>query len=228
MQANLDNERAVMARFNWRWNSSFVTKAVAQMEAGPTGQSMFSLENNLTGTDFSASVKAMNPSVLEGGLTGMVTAEYLQSLTSRLSLGVSALWQRRAMNEGPDTMLTYAARYKADDWIATAQLIPSGVLQASYWRRLADKVEAGVSLNLQYAPAQPGVMGGQARADGTATVGAKYDFRLAQVKAQVDSNGRIACFLEKRIVPQVAVQFVGQIDHVKVCELKSYFNLNVS
>jgi mitochondrial import receptor subunit TOM40 len=221
MQANLDNERQLMARFNWRWNSALVTKTMAQLAPGPTGQSMVSLENDYTGQDFTASVKAINPSLLEGGLTGMVTGEYLQAVTPKLSLGIQALWQRQAMNAGPEMVLTYAARYKALDWAATAQFVSMGVLQTSYWRRIAEKVEAGVSLNLTYMPGAPGMMGAAPKAEGLATIGAKYDFRTSQVRVQIDSQGRIGCHMEKRIVPPVSVSFVGQIDHVKVFFLSS-------
>jgi mitochondrial import receptor subunit TOM40 len=217
MQANLDNEKAMMARFNWRWSNALVTKTMANFQPGPTGQTMVSIENDYTGSDFTASIKALNPSLLEGGLTGMVTAEYLQSITSRLSLGLAALWQRQAMSQGPEMMLTYAARYKTPEWIASAQFISLGVLQASYWRRIADRVEGGVSAQLSYAPSPSGqMMGGGAKAEGVATIGAKYDFRTSQFKAQVDSAGRIGCLLEKRLAPAVSVTFVGQIDHVKV------------
>lgn len=217
MQANLDNDKSMMARFNWRWSDALVTKTMAQFQPGPTGQSMVSIENDYTGSDFTASIKALNPSVLEGGLTGMVTGEYLQSITKRLSLGLSALWQRQGLNQGPEMMLTYAARYKTPEWIASAQFVSMGVVQGSYWRKIAERVEGGVSAQLSYMQAPGGaMMGGGAKAEGVATIGAKYDFRTSQFKAQVDSQGRVGCLLEKRLAPAVSVTFVGQIDHVKV------------
>ncbi|KAF2669882.1 mitochondrial import receptor subunit [Microthyrium microscopicum] len=216
MQANIDNERQLMARFNWRWNSALTTKTMAQLAPGATGQSMVSIENDYVGSDFTASIKAINPSLLEGGLTGMMTGEYLQSVTPKLSVGVQALWQRQAMTSGPDVVLTYAARYKSLDWIATAQMSPMGVLQTSYWRRIAENFQVGSSLSLQYMPGAPqGMMGPPAKAEGLATIGAKFDFRTSQVRMQVDSQGRIGAHIEKRIIPPVSVSFVGQIDHVK-------------
>ena len=181
---------------------------------------MFSLEQDYVGADFTAAAKAMNPSILEGGLTGIFVADYLQSITPRLALGLNAVWQRAAMNQGPDTMVSYAAKYKGDDWIGTAQLAPvAGSLRVSYWRRLADKVEAGVALDLAAAPGMalgPGMMT-PPRREGTATVGAKYDFRASTFRAQVDSTGKVSCLLDKRIAPAVQVTFSGEIDHVKVC-----------
>jgi len=57
-------------------------------------------------------------------------------------------------------------------------------------------------------------MGG-AKKEGTTTLGVKYDFRMSSFKAQVDSQGRLGCLLEKRVAPPVTVSFFGEIDHVK-------------
>jgi mitochondrial import receptor subunit TOM40 len=193
---------------------------------------MFSVEQDYTGADFTASAKAMNPSILEGGITGIFVGDYLQSITPRLALGLNAVWQRAAMNQGPETMISYAARYKGDDWIGTAQLATLGTLRLSYWRRLAEKVEAGVAVELAAAPGMalgPGVMTPM-RKEGTATVGAKYDFRASTFRAQVDSQGKVSCLLDKRIAPAVQVTFSGEIDHVKVRSpiLRSEFILTPS
>jgi mitochondrial import receptor subunit TOM40 len=215
-QANVDNDFGLLGRFNWRWTSAMVTKSSVQLAPGP-GQSMFSIEQDYTGADFSASVKAMNPSILEGGLTGIFIGDYLQSITPRLALGLNAMWQRAAMNTGPDTLVSYAARYKGDDWIASGQLVAAGGLQLSYWRRLAEKVEGGVDVNLQVAPgAGGGMMGGPMKREGTTTIGAKYNFRASSFRAQLDSQGRLGCLFEKHIAPAVSVTFSGEIDHVKV------------
>lgn len=193
-----------------------MTKTSVQLAPGP-GQSMFSMEQDYTGADFTASVKAMNPSILEGGLTGIFIGDYLQSITPRLALGLNAMWQRAAMNTGPDTLVSYAARYKGDDWIASGQLVAAGGLQLSYWRRIAEKVEGGVDVNLQVAPgAGAGMMGGPLKKEGTTTIGAKYNFRQSSFRAQLDSQGRLGVLFEKHIAPAVSVTFSGEIDHVKV------------
>jgi mitochondrial import receptor subunit TOM40 len=224
MQANLDNEKSMMARMNYRWNKALVTKLSAQLAPDNGGnQSVFSVEGDYTGSDFTTSIKAINPSLLEGGFTGMVTGEYLQSITSRLSLGINALWQRQGMNSGPETMLTYAGRYKTKDWIASARFLSMGALQTSYWRRVGDKVEAGVDLNLSFMPGQAGGMMGGGQAEGVATFGTKHEFRTSVVRTQVDSNGRIGCLMEKQVAPPVRVTFVGQIDHFKVRETAGHW-----
>lgn len=218
LQGNIDNDGQLSARANYRWTPSFITKTNAQIAPGP-GQAMIQIDNDYTGKDFTASLKALNPSILEGGTTGIFVGSYLQSVTPKLALGLEAVWQRSAMNMGPETALSYCAKYTGKDWIASAQLQAQGTVNTTYWRRISEKVEAGVDLNLQFlglGRARGGMMLGGAGREGVATVGAKYEFRSSTFRAQLDSSGRLGCLLEKRIAPAVQVTFAGDIDHFKV------------
>lgn len=180
---------------------------------------MLQVENDYTGSDFTASVKSLNASFLEGGLTGIIIGSYLQSITPSLAVGLEAVWQRGAMNTGPETAVSYCARYKGSDWIGSAQLQAQGTISTSYWRKLTDKVEAGVDLNLQFQPGmggRGGLMGSGVRKEGATTLGVKYDFRGSTMRAQVDSSGRLSCLWEKRVAPVVQLTFAGELDHFKV------------
>lgn len=220
LQGHIDNEGQLSARSNYRWNKSFVTKTNVQLAPGP-GQAMVSVDNDYSGDNFSASLKSINPSIIEGGLTGIFVASYLQSLTPSLAVGLEAMWQRAAINTGPETAISYCMKYKGSDWIASAQLAEQGVLTTSYWKKLTDKVEAGVDLNLQFAPGlgSGGLMGNGSRKEGTTTIGAKYDFRQSSFRAQVDSSGKLSCLYEKRVLPPVQLVFAGEMDHFKVRHL---------
>jgi mitochondrial import receptor subunit TOM40 len=215
MQGNLDNDLQFSGRFNWRWTSALVSKSAVQL----TSQgNMVSLENDYTGADFSASLKAVNPSLLDGGVTGMIMASYLQAVTPKLSLGIDAFWSRPAMAYPPELNVSYAARYRAVDWMACGQIIPDrGVLEASYWRRLTDKVETGINCNLAFAGIGPGGPMAGPQKEGNVTIGAKYDFRTSSFRAQIDNQGKVSCLLEKLIAPPIRVTFSGEIDHKQVC-----------
>ena len=215
MQGNIDNEGQLTAMLNYQWTKSLVTKTQASIALDQPV--MLQLDSDYTGKDFTASIKSMNPSILEGGLSGAFIGSYLQSVTPSLALGVEAVWQRIAMSQGPETVLSYCAKYKGQDWIGTAQLTGQGALSTSYWRRLTEQVQAGVDLNLQFAPGLGGggLMGAGARKEGTTTVGAKYDFRTSSFRAQVDSTGKLSCLLEKRVLPPVQITFAGEMDHFK-------------
>ena len=167
----------------------------------------------------------MNPSILDGSLTGIFIGSYLQSITPRISLGAEGVWQRPALNARPETALSYCGRYKGDDWIGSLQFLAQGVLNVSYWRQLTEKVEVGVDTQLQFAPGLGGgggMMGGMSR-EGSTTVGAKYDFRASTFRAQVDSAGKVGCYLEKRVAPVVTMTFAGEIDQAKVCQFHHQF-----
>lgn len=181
---------------------------------------MAQFEHEYNGDDFSASLKMLNPSFLEGGMTGIYIGSYLQSITPRLALGMETLWQRPALTQGPDCAVSYCARYRTEDWIATAQLQTAmGTLNTSYWRKISDKVQAGVDLSLGLVPAAGGLMGGGIQKEGVTTIGAKYDFRMSTFRAQVDSKGKLSCLLEKRVAPPVMMTFAVDIDHFTVRSL---------
>lgn len=200
-------------RFNYRWSPSLVTKCQFQIGS----QDMASIDHEYTGADFSSSLKMLNPSYLEGGLTGIFIGSHLQSVTKRLALGMETVWQRAALNQPPEAGMSYVARYKAEDWVASTQLHPAqGALNATYWRRISEKVQAGVDMTLQVAPGPGGLMAGGLQKEGITTVGAKYDFRMSTFRAQVDSKGKLSCLLEKRVAPPVMMSFGCDIDHSTV------------
>jgi mitochondrial import receptor subunit TOM40 len=213
LQGSADNDGVLSTRFNYRWSPSLVSKS--QLQIG-SPQDMTSIEHEYTGDDFTSSLKMLNPSYLEGGLTGIYILSHLQSITKSLSLGVEAVWQRAALSQPPESAASYCARYKAEDWIATAQLhAAQGALNATYWRRLSDKVQAGVDMTLQVVPNPAGgMMGGGLQKEGVTSVGVKYDFRMSTFRAQVDSKGKLSCLLEKRVLPPVMMSFCADVDHM--------------
>ena len=215
MQGNVDNDGQLSARTNYKWNDFLTTKTDL---TSSSAQSMLQIDNEFTGRDFSAGIKAMNPSFLEGGISGIIIGSYLQSITPRLALGLEAMWNRPGLSAPPDMAVSYCARYRGSDWIASAQILAQGAVNTSYWRRLTDKVEAGADLQLQFAPGMrgQGLMGGGLRKDGTATAGLKYDFTTSAFRAQVDSSGKLSCLLEKRVLPPVQVTFAGEMDPFRV------------
>ncbi len=215
MQGNMDNEGQLSTRFNYRWSSALISKSQIQIAPGPN-QAVVQFDNEYTGADFTASLKTFNPSIIDGGLTGIFIGSYLQSITPSLALGLDAMWQRAALNQGPETAISYCAKYKGSDWIGSARLDAGGAITASYWRKLTDKVEAGVDCNLQFTGLSgAGMMGGPQK-EGVTTVGAKYDFRMSTFRAQVDSTGKLSCLLEKRVAPPVQLTFAAEMDQFKV------------
>lgn len=178
---------------------------------------MISLEHDRTGKDYSLNFKSYNPSPVD--LTGTYLASYLQSITAHLALGVEAVLQRPTPDI-EEASLGYMAKYHSikrgedgqpgkDSFIATAQLLTQGVWQATYWQKLADRIDAGVDLIVVPAP-------NPRERKAIATVGLKYDFRMASFRGQVDSTGKVSALLEQRLSPAFAFLVAGEMDHFKV------------
>jgi len=177
----------------------------------------------------------MNPDLTSPSFQGVIVGSILQSITPRLSLGIETAWQRQPMaGLGPpgtalpsETSTSFLAKMTGinRNWVAAATLVPNnGAVNATFWRRLGEKVEAGVALDLKAAttasvPAGGGLMAQPMMSrvrEGIATVGVKYEFRTSMYRAQIDSGGRIGLFLDKRLSPQIGISFCGDIDHFKV------------
>ncbi|KAK5081842.1 translocase of outer mitochondrial membrane [Exophiala xenobiotica] len=215
LQGTFSSDQSVSAMGNLRWTPKWVTRTQTQIDPR-SPQTMLQVENEYTGDDFSASVKVLNPSIMEGGFTAIVIGDYMQAITPRLALGLEGVWQRASLGAKPETAMSYAARYKTPDWIAAAQIHASGQLGATYWRRLSEKVEAGVDCQLQFAPGMGGAgMFGGIRKEGQTTVGVKYNFATSVYRAQIDSAGKVGCVLEKRVAPAITFSFAAEIDQWK-------------
>jgi len=204
MQGGMDNEGNLNMRFNQGWNASNITKIQSQVSS-QVGHSMIQLEHDYQGSDFSANFKAINPSPTD--LTGIYIGNYLQSVTKTIAIGFESLYQR------PDPVMSevstsYLAKYTSSDksWIATAQVQPAGILQATYWQKLSEKVDVAADLQIIAAPT---------RRDAIATLGAKYDLRMSTFRAQLDSTGKVSALLEQRFAPAFAFMVSGEIDHFK-------------
>jgi mitochondrial import receptor subunit TOM40 len=204
LQGNVDHEGNVSGRFQHNWSTSNISKVQAQlgMQAGHT---MIQLEHDYTGLDYTLNGKVINPSPLDG--SGIYVGSYLQSVTKNLALGIETLYQRAALDQA-EASSSYLAKLTGSEgkWIATAQFQPIGVLQATYWHKLSEKVEAAADLQVIAAPM---------RRDAIATLGAKYDLRMSTFRAQLDSTGKVSALLEQRFAPSFAFTVAGEIDHFK-------------
>ncbi|KAG8217537.1 eukaryotic porin-domain-containing protein, partial [Butyriboletus roseoflavus] len=204
LQGSVDHEGNVNARMNQGWSETCITKMQAQLSQ-QAGHSMLQLEQDYQGRDYSLNVKAVNPSPTD--LTGIYIGSYFQSVTKCLALGFETLYQRQTP-ELTELATSYLAKYTSinKNWIATAQLQPAGILQTTYWQKLSEKVEVAADLQ---------VIAGPQRRDAIATLGAKYDLRMATFRAQLDSTGKVSALLEQRFAPTFAFLVSGEIDHFK-------------
>jgi mitochondrial import receptor subunit TOM40 len=195
---------------------------------------VFQFEHDIQLASTSLNLKTMNPDFTSQSFQGVVVGSILQSITPRLSLGLETAWQRQPMpglQPGSvvpsETSTSFLAKLTGSDksWVAATTITPAnGALNATFWRRLGEKVDAGVALDLKAGTTTAVPQGGAMLAqpmlsrvrEGTATVGLKYEFRTSILRAQIDSGGRVSAYLDRRLSPQIGVSFCGDIDHFKV------------
>ena len=142
---------------------------------------------------------------------------YLQTLTPWFALGAEAVYQHPSP-EIEEATVGYMAKCVGPqkDWIATAQWQPQGVGQLTYWHQLTEQVDVAGDLQMILTPQ---------RRDAQASLAARYSFRMASLRAQIDSLGKLTSVYEARISPAFAFTFSGEIDHLSGA---SKFGMGVS
>ncbi|CDK27028.1 unnamed protein product [Kuraishia capsulata CBS 1993] len=218
-QGNVDNELNVSGRCHINWDKHNVSKVSLQL--AKSEPSMVQLEQDYQTVDSSLNFKVLNPSFLyEDKFTGVAVGSILQSVTPRLALGLEAFYSAQPSAPG-QAAVSYMTRYNAGDWIATANAgLTQGNFNASFWKRVGDKVEAGIETDFKMGiePITDEMMrpiGFQPVVEAKTTLGAKYEFRQSIFRGQVDSQGKVSCFMEKRLLPILSVLFSAEIDQFK-------------
>ena len=167
---------------------------------------MLNMEADYTGDNYCATLKLMNPNPFEMG-TGTYAFNYLQSVTPALSIGgefgINKL--SASFEEAQQQLFARLALSKND--ILTCTYDPAGMLLASYFRKLSDKMEVAADVQLTSQ------MGKQ---DSIAQVATKLEFRSGStLRMQINSGFRVQSLLEERISPNIALLFSADLDHMK-------------
>ncbi|ODQ82998.1 hypothetical protein BABINDRAFT_179033 [Babjeviella inositovora NRRL Y-12698] len=216
-QGNVDNDLSLSGRFNYGWDKNNISKVTLQLANGQPA--MVQLEQDFQSDDFSINVKTLNPSLFNG-FSGVAVGSLLQSITPRLAVGLETIYQQQPGAPG-EAAISYFGRYNAGNWIATAQFQGQGALNTTFWRKVSLNVEAGLESNLaiSYKPIMDSVMGQpigiEPVFEGSTTIGAKYEYRQSVFRGQVDTAGKVSCFLERKLLPTLSILFSGEIDQIK-------------
>lgn len=153
----------------------------------------------------SLNVKAINPNPFEG--QGVFTGSVLQSLSQSVALGAEVIGQRVPDSPFMETGLNLAFRFTPNAKSTfTATLQQFVALQTTFHHRVSEKVE--LATELQMLLVGP-------RKDAVTSVSAKFDYRQATIRAQLDSAGRVGLVLEEKLFPGFALLLSGELDHVK-------------
>lgn len=213
--------------FQGKYHYSFTSNLTAKLQAHiakQQQQSMLQNELEYNGADYSVNVKAINPDLQDG--SGIYTASWLQSVSKSVAFGGELIAQKAALGEPVDTGVNLVARWAAppvalaigdgtkppgtpepkSPSIFTVTLQQFVACQASYFHRVSEKVELAAEWQaLLVGP----------RRDALTSVSAKFDYRQACIRTQLDSLGRVQLLYEERLFPGFSLLLSGELDHLK-------------
>lgn len=182
------------------------TQAQIQLSSKP-GQSMVQFEGDYAGTDYSINAKAINPDASQAG-SGIYTANILQAISPAAAVGFELIGQKTGRFDPVEGGFNIALRLAPPkgSWIAAITLQQLAAVHASYFHRVSNNVELGTELQSLFVGP---------RRDTQASVAAKFDYRQATVRTQIDTLGRVAMHYEERLFPGFSLLLSGELDHVR-------------
>lgn len=204
MHGLIDTNGVFQGKYHFSFTKNLTGKLHTQIMR-QAGQSMLQSELDYLGADYSLNFKAINPNLADG--SGIFTASLLQSISQRLALGGELVAQKLHASEPVETGVTLAAKYSPSPAsILTLNLQQFVALQASYFHKVSERVELGSELQmLLFGP----------RREAITTVSAKFDYRQACIRTQLDSTGKVGLLYEERLFPGFSLLLSGELDHVK-------------
>lgn len=203
--------------FQGKYHFNFTKELSARFQSQigrQLGQSMLQSELDYLGPSYSLNAKLINPNPFDK--CGILTTSYIQSLGKHLSLGAELVAQNLQPGEPLETGLNLAAKYATPTSITTFNLQQFAALQLSYFHRVSEKVELGTELQMLLVGP---------RSDALTTVAAKFDYRQACIRTQLDSTGKVGLLYEEKLFPGFSLLLAGELDHVKTT---SRFGLGVN
>ncbi|ODV83516.1 hypothetical protein CANARDRAFT_29955 [[Candida] arabinofermentans NRRL YB-2248] len=217
IQGTLDNDLSLTGRLNHAWDKHITSKVTLQL--AQSQPAMCQLEHDYQSNDFSLNLKALNPNLLDDSFQGVAVVSLLQSITPKLSLGIETVYSALQKGIPGDSAMSLVGRYNSGNWIASLQAQGQGALVASFWRKVASNVEAGLETNIQAGikPSMNELMQPvyQTFIEANTTLGCKYEFRQSVYRGQIDSKGQVSILLEHRVLPTLGLLFSASIDQFK-------------
>lgn len=153
-------------------------------------QGMFDLD--LKGADWNGQLKL--------GTSQFYGANYFQSVTPNLSMGGEIFYLAEQRRSG----IGLAARYATDSSISTAQVANTGLISLSYLQKVNEKVSL-VSDFMYNSNAR----------EASASFGYDYVLRQCRLRGRLDTDGKIAAFLEERVNVGVTFILSAEVDYPK-------------
>lgn len=170
--------------------ADFVSLKTQFQLASEKGMSQAMFDMDFRGKDWNGQLKY--------GTSNFFGSNYFQSVTPQLSVGGEVFYLAEQRRSG----LGLAMRHVGEKHVATAQIANTGLVSLSYVQKISEKVSLASDFmwNLNSKEAN-------------ASFGYDYVLRQCRLRGRIDTEGKIACFLEERL--NVGVNFVlsAEVDH---------------
>ncbi|GAB4814969.1 hypothetical protein N2152v2_002015 [Parachlorella kessleri] len=187
----INSDGRLTGRIKYDLTDWAAAKAQFQM-AQEKGMSQAMFDCDLKGKDWNGQLKY--------GTSNFYGANYFQSITPQIAVGGEVFYLAEQRRSG----FGLAARRQADKSVATLQIANTGLISLSYVQKVSEKVSLASDF-----------MYNVNSREATATFGYDYILRQCRLRGRIDSDGKIAAFLEERV--NVGVNFIlsAEIDHTK-------------
>lgn len=203
MHGVIDTNGIFQGKYHLYLDHGISLKTQSQLSKQP-GQSMVQVELDLAGPTSNVNVRLINPD--PASQTGIFTGSLMQSLAKNWSAGAELIAQKMQPQEPCEVGHSLALKHTTPKAIFTASLQQMTAVQLSYFHRVTEQVELGTEMQLL-------AMG--PRSDALTTVAAKFDYKQACVRAQVDTAGKVGMLYEERLMPGFSLTMAAELDHLK-------------
>jgi mitochondrial import receptor subunit TOM40 len=157
------------------------------------------------GSNYTASLTLGNPNILNG--SGVIVAHFLQSVTSKLSLGGELAYQYGpAVPGNAIAVMAAAARYQSGTSIVSGTLGLAGV-HLCYYQKASEQLQIGAEIETNFR-----------MQEAVASVGYQVDLPKADLvfRGMLDTNWTVSAVLEKKLQPlPFSFALSGVLNHKK-------------
>lgn len=164
------------------------------------------ISGDYKGDDFTANLTLANPDLLSG--TGVGVFQYLQNVTSRISLGSELVYQASPQLPGGHiAALSVAGRYTGSDFCFASTLSNSGSVHASFWQKCSEDLQVGTEIEANLKMQET-----------VGTVAYQVDIPRAGLlfRGSLDSTWTVRGTLEKKLAPlPLTLSLCGLLNHPK-------------
>jgi len=206
MHGLMDTNGVFQGKYHYQASKALTARFQSQLSspAAQQQQSMVQMEADYQGPDYALNAKLINPDAASRTFIGTVSG--IQSVSKHLAVGAELIAQRMHPSEPVELGHNLGAKYFTPDSCTTLNVQQLAACQASYFHRVSPQVELGTELQLLLVGP---------RSDAMCTIAAKFDYKQAQVRTQVDSSGKVGLLYEEKLYPGFSLLLAGEIDHMK-------------